>query len=226
MSDAISFSVGNPTKAKFDPYQNAIDVRRFYERLFEEYPNNPRQVLSTLREVGDLVIKKLQVDCKEKKSDFDGCSIMHDKKTYALSGRPTFFIGRMPGVDLPFPSIDGSSRLHSIVYMLPTGNRIVFVDVGSATGISIKLRSVAEAPLLKSTFINRMPLVFDAHESATIEMGIQTVFLNPKACLVCCSHPSDTRLHCTHTSVCSTCATNVRECPLCHVAIVVNNNKP
>lgn len=138
-------------------------------------------------------------------------------RAYEFS-QPVFLIGRKAGNDIQIEEEPNLSRLQALVFLVPSENIFLVVDIGSMTGFTTLSRS-GSGPLVESRPGSRMVAIFEWGETVIMDMvGIIFAF-NPKDCLVCFESVRSITFDCGHHVVCERCSVSLEKCPICRCSI-------
>jgi hypothetical protein len=133
-------------------------------------------------------------------------------------------VGRQPGCDIQLDTDNKStSRLACIIYVVPSMNRLLFVDPGGLFGVStVKREFSSRYPVESSTENDRRLLTFEIGEHVVLRLGYDTMVLNNKLCAVCMEREREIVFDgCKHYVCCTDCSRRCTSCPICRVPIDV-----
>ena len=146
----------------------------------------------------------------------EALTIAVNKQLYSFS-KEVVLIGRKQGNDIKLPD-PGVSRLHVLIFLLPSEDMYLVVDIGSLCGFRTLARS-GEGPLYRSKPQAREVGIFKWRETATIQMENLTFAFNPKDCVVCLENKRGVTFDCGHHVVCEACNSQLEKCPICRAVI-------
>lgn len=210
--------------------QAAVDRRQTYLSIFDEqervYDNARPPVLDWWKQPfiksADLITSDLRAAARNQsfvQSPSTLFRIIHEdsNETYEFdaSQQHVILIGRRAEADVKLTQTNGCSRLHAVIYLFPQLDKVLIVDVGSASGITMLQRRTPNAPLQHSTPSDRRNIELPFGESCKLQLGSQTIMLTPLECIVCLSSPRSCRLECGHFVSCDDCTSQLDSCPVC-----------
>jgi hypothetical protein len=99
-----------------------------------------------------------------------------DKSSGSCSSlRSVVLVGRYPGCDIELPELSGPhtqmSRLHAMIFAMPSIGKTFVVDVGSLLGIETVRREHKDQPLVSSRVGDRHMIMLDYGESALLRLA-------------------------------------------------------
>lgn len=202
----------NATKSLRQGYEEIFNEQELYHSAEQEWWKG--QFDNVAKELTHLLIKEFP-PCNENYSN--ELSVAWNHQLYQFKDKQVILVGRHIGCDVLF-NINGTSRLHTMVFPLPQFGKILVVDVGSLSGVETLKRS-SEQPLRHSRPTNREVLILDWNEVAVFKLGDTQICINPRECVICFDRPRHVTFNCKHFLVCVDCASKITLCPLCRTSI-------
>jgi hypothetical protein len=205
----------------YTPLKNAKVLRDTYLKIIEQssWIEQFTQIGQSLIDQTDRsLIKKTEI--KEPSVQNIKLYVCGKSYDFIAGKKPVILVGRKPGCDILLEtSMLPISRLHLMIFLLPSIDTIVVVDIGSYNGYSTKSRSDGEE-LPFSTISNRTIGFFSFNETVVIDISGVNLVINPKECVVCFENVREIVFtNCNHFSCCSRCSDKLVECPICKTPI-------
>jgi hypothetical protein len=228
----LYFAQTDPGWEKYKVDDAADALRKAYLQIFQtqndNYADQPTWWIDTFKLTGQEMVeafkKTLKLENKEIPPNWNVPLKYGDNVHYFDEKNRVFMIGRLNGCDvrlLEARDLNGTatSRLHSIVYLMPEFNIILVVDVGSATGIRT-LKRGSNMDLVDSLPDSRKIIILNWTEFAKLRFHTEDIVLNFKECVVCTEKPREHMFNCGHYCVCKGCSDKLMTCPLCRQVII------
>jgi len=196
--------------------------------LHEEEEESMRQLyLQCIETDPDIILAEIAVPLKEELLQTEaGAELMQGTcEAVVVSSRgaavtvekEAFAVGRQGTCDVALVGCLDVSRIQFWVFNLPGG--LMVVDGWSCSGTAVQARESDCHELASSKPGSRRAFVVPHGEAVALQVGQQTVSLNPKTCVICIDRPREVELGCGHRAMCAQCVRNTSQCPLCRVPV-------